>query len=145
MLTLIEGPAGSAKSQHASAMLRRGEADVLADLTALWAATRGMERDPETGRYPVRQADDPAVTSGLAAYMRAVVVRQALREGLRVVVTSGTPDTAAEWAAIASENSTPFQVLTFDPGEQVVRERLAVDGELDPECEGAIRRWYGRR
>lgn len=142
MLTLVEGPAGSGKSQHVADMLSAGEVDVLADLTGLWAATRGLERGAD-GRYPVREDDDPAIRSGLAAYLRAAAVRQGLRQGLRVVVTSGTPDSAPRWAEVAREHGAPFNVVTIDPGEAVVRDRLTVDGELHPQCEGAIRRWYG--
>ena len=131
-LLLVEGPAGSGKSQLVASMLTAGEVDILADLTALWAAVRGIERLPD-GRYPVRQDDDPAVRSGLAAYIRAAVVRQALRDDLRTVVTSGTPETATRWA----------RVQTIDPGEEVARQRLAEpDGTLSAQCARAIARWY---
>ena len=142
MLILVEGPAGSGKSQHVAMMLEARDVDVVADLTALWAATRGIERDPETERYPIRTDDDPAIRSGLAAYIRAAVVRQALREGLRVVVTSGSPNTATQWADVASEAGVEFRVATVDPGEAVVRERLTEDGVLPDECDRAVRRWY---
>ena len=38
MLTLIQGPAGGAKSQVAAELLAAGDIDVLADVTALWVA-----------------------------------------------------------------------------------------------------------
>lgn len=142
MLVLVEGPAGSGKSQEVARMLAAGEIDISADLTALWAATRGMERGAD-GRYPVREDGDPAIRSGLAAYLRAATVRQALREGLRVAVTSGTPDTAIRWSEVAAEHGAPFVVRTIDPGEAVCRDRLEVDGVLSDQCLGAIRRWYG--
>ena len=138
-LTLLEGPAGAGKSQEAARMLAAGEADVLADLTSLWAAMRGYERDGE-GRYPVRADNDPVLP--LASYMRAAVVRAALREGLAVAVTTGTPDMATRWAAVAEETGAAFTVRTIDPGEAVVRERLAENGTLSPACEKAVRRWY---
>ena len=106
-------------------------------------ALRGVRRNAD-GRYPIRTPDDPTITTGLAAYMRAVVVRQGLRQGLRVVVTSGTPDTAVKWSEVARENESPFSVVTVDPGEPVVRARLReVNGEMSDECEQAVRRWYG--
>ena len=140
-LTLVEGPAGSGKSQIVAEMLAADELDVVADLTAIWAALRGIERGPD-GRYPVRTDDDPAIQSGLAAYVRTVVVRQGLRDDLDVAVTTGTPDTAVRWSEIAEESGAGFAVLTVDPGEAVVRERLTVDGVLSDECAGAIGRWY---
>ena len=140
-LTLIEGPAGSGKSQMVAAMLEAGEVDIVADLTELWAALRGVKRGPD-GRYPIRMDDDPAVATGLAAYLRATAVRQGLRSDLRVAVTSGSPDTAAHWSEVAREAGAAFSVQTIDPGEAVVRERLTVDGILPDQCEGAISRWY---
>ena len=140
-LTLVEGPAGSGKSQILAGMLAAGELDVVADLTALWAALRGIERGPD-GRYPIRTAADPAIASGLAAYVRAAVVRQGLRDDLDVGVTTGTPSTATRWSEVAEESGARFAVRTIDPGEAVVRDRLAVDGVLSDECAGAIGRWY---
>ena len=123
-------------------MLAAGELDVVADLTALWVALRSLERDP-SGRYPIREGDDPTIRTGLAAYVRAAVVRQALREDLAVAVTSGTPQMAAKWSRVAEEEGAPFTVRTIDPGEAVVRARLEVDGLLPEQCEAAVRRWYG--
>ena len=142
-LTLVEGPAGSGKSQIVNEMLASGELDVVADLTAIWAAVRGIERDDD-GRYPVRTDDDPAIASGLAAYTRAVVVRRGLEQDLDVGVTTGTPETAPRWSGVAAESGAAFSVLTVDPGRAVVTARLAdADGVLSDECAGAIGRWYG--
>ena len=142
-LLLVEGPAGAGKSQLVAEMIEAGELDLVADLTALWAATRGLERDPSTRKYPIRQDDDPVIRTGLAAYMRAAVVRQGLRDGLRTAVTSGTPETATRWAAVAQEHGARFAVRTVDPGKEAVRARLADDdGRLDPQCEKALARWY---
>ena len=163
MLLLLEGPAGSGKSQDAEELIRSGQFHVLADLTALWAALRAMRRGPD-GRYPIREDTDPGLE--LAQYIRAVAVRQGLSSGLNVVVTSATPDTAVKWAAIAEELGTQFQVRTIDPGQAAVREALAEevpdgytledDDEEMPrrggarrvlraQCGRAVRRWYGGR
>lgn len=141
MLTLVEGPAGSGKSQLVREMLASGEADIQADATALWVALTGAERGPD-GKYPIRRADDRAIA--LALYLRRTAVRQALRTGRRVVVTSGTPNMAPEYAEIAQEAQTAFQVRTVDPGREAVESRLSdADGVLAPECDAAIGRWYG--
>ena len=141
LLYLIEGPAGSNKSGETARMLAAGEADIAADYTQIWAGLRGIEREPD-GRYPTRQDSDPAVRSGLVTYLRAVAVRQGLRLGLRVIVTSGTPKTAVKWSTVAREEGALLSLKTIDPGEATVRRRLAVDGVLDPQCEQAIGRWY---
>lgn len=141
-LTLLEGPAGSGKSQLASQMLADGEVQLLADLTMLWAAISGAQRDPETGRYPIRQDNDP--TLPIAVYLRKAAVRVGLDNDLDVVVTSGTPDAVTEWAPIAASASAGFQLRTVDPGRDVVTARLSEpDGTLLEQCSKAIRRWYG--
>ncbi len=143
-LLLIEGPAGSGKSRVVREMLDSREVDIAVDMTALWAAIRGIERNPETGRYPIRDDEDPAPP--VVQYLMTVAVRQALTNGLRTVVTSGSPDRAAYWAGIATGHNASFHVRSEDPGESVVRERLAAFGgspeTLTPQCERAVRRWY---
>ena len=143
-LTLIEGPAGSAKSAIVEDKLRAGEVDVVADLTAMWAALRAVRRGPD-GRYPTRTASDPAIRTGLAAYMRRTAVRQGLRSQLKVVVTSGSRHEAEIYAALAEELGVTFERMTEDPGLEVVTERLAdpETGQLSSECERALGRWYG--
>ena len=149
-LVLVEGPAGSGKSGEVARRIRDGAVDVQADLPALHVALRAVERDPTSGRFPIRSDDDPAIRSGLAVYLRAAAVRQALRDDLNVVVTSGSPDTATRWADVADETGAAFSVKTIDPGEDEVRRRLALFGEedsdeLDEQCESAVQRWYGGR
>lgn len=142
MLTILEGPAGGGKSAVAADMLADGGADVLADVTALWAALGGYVRDPETGRYPVRRDDDPALLAAL--YLQAAVVRHGLNEGLDVIVTTSRRDQVGRWRRYADEAETALSVQTVDPGIDVVRGRLAdpVTGSLSEECQAAIGRWY---
>lgn len=144
-LTLLQGPAGSGKSQLVQSMIADGAADVQADVTALWAALTGAERD-EHGKFPIRRADDPALP--LARITKAVVVRQGIRQGLRVVVTAGVPGQAPRWQNVAdAEGEDEFSVLTEDPGRETVERRLEdpETGELSPECRRAVSRWYGGR
>ena len=130
-------------------MREEGEVDVVSDVTRLWAALGGYERGPD-GRYPVRADDDPALTTAL--YVQAVAVRRALREGAAVAVTTSRAGQASRWQALAGQVEVEFsvevsfEVRTVDPGEDVVRARLADPdtGELSPECEKAVRRWYPR-
>lgn len=142
MLLLVEGPAGAGKSRLVEEMIRSGEIDIQCDLTQLWAALRGMRRDA-SGKFPVRSDLDPAIRSGLAAYLKAVAVRQALRENLNVAVTTSSPGEVTRWQAVADEAGTPFQVRTVDPGRAAAAANLADEyGELEPECETALSRWY---
>ena len=142
-LLLLRGPAGAGKSQVAAGKLDQGEADVWADFTRLHTALSGVERGPD-GRYPVREAGDPLVP--LAAYLKVVVIRQGLARGFRVVTTTSSADEGEVERAreLATEAGAALDVQTVDPGEAVVRARLAdaATGALSPECEVALSRWY---
>ena len=122
-------------------MLRSGEVSLLADVTLLWAALRGLERGPD-GRFPERQDDDPALP--LARYLQAAAVREGLRQGVDVAVTTSQRGQATRWQDVAEETATPLAVKTIDPGEAVVRARLAdaATGVLSGSCERAVGRWY---
>ena len=140
MLTLIQGPAGGAKSQLARELLDAGEVDVQVDATSLWAALVGAVRGPD-GRYPTREDDDPGLP--VALYMMPVAVRRSLEDGRSVVVSTSRAGQEARWRAVAEDAGASFSVRTVDPGEDVVRARLAeADGNLSAECDRAIRRWY---
>ena len=141
-LHLVQGPAGGGKSQLARDMLQAGQVDLLADVTQLWAAIGGYERDPATGKYPIRRDDDPALRAAL--YLQATVAHYGLREGLDVAVTSSQRNQAARWGEVAAGAGASLNVQTVDPGEEVIRARLAdiETGELIAECENAIGRWY---
>ena len=133
-VSVLRGPAGGGKSQT----LLRGEVRV--DLTALWVALRGLERDGE-GRYPERRTGDPALR--IASYLKAAAVRFAAEQGIDAVVT--TSSSAPEAVERLRELGALGPVRTVDPGEEVVRRRLAgPDGQLSAECETAIGRWYRR-
>ena len=142
-LTLIQGPAGGGKSAVSRDALEAGEVQAVADVTALWAALSGAQRDPETGRYPERSDDNPAL--GLARYVQAAAVRQGLREGLDVAATTSRRDQVDRWGELAAGEGAAFSVRTVDPGLEVVTARLAdpVTGELSDACAGAIGRWFG--
>ena len=140
MLTLIEGPAGGGKSQEAAAMRAAGEVAAVADVTALWAALSGARRGPD-GLYPVRDEADPALA--LALILQTFAVRAGLRRDMDMAATTSRRGQAPRWQAIATEEGAEFTVRTVDPGEDVIRSRLAgPDGSLSQECERAVRRWY---
>lgn len=135
---IIRGPAGAGKSQWFQANREAGE--LLFDVTAIWAALRGLERD-EDGRYPVRLSDDPGLQPAL--YVRAAAVRFASENGIDGwATTSSSAPLAVERLR---ERGATGRVVTVDPGESIVRRRLAdpATGELSIECGRALRRWYG--
>ena len=140
-LYLLEGPAGSGKSQVAAEMVEAGEVDIVSDVTRLWVALGLYERGPD-GRFPIREANDPALI--VALYVQTVAVRRALSEGYDVAVTTSRRNMAPRWGRIAHEFAASLTVRTVDPGEAVVRARLAEpDGRLSDPCREAIARWYG--
>lgn len=141
MLTLIQGPAGSGKSQVAADMLEAGEVDILADTTILWAAFSGARRGPN-GRYPERAESDPSLAAAL--YAQTVVARFGLEQGHRVAVTSSRRGQEARWSEIARAAGQEISIREVDPGEAVVRARLSdpETGVLSGPCERAIGRWY---
>ena len=96
-LTLFEGPPGSGKSQLVKKAIEDGEIEVVSDVTSIWVALRQVEREPETGRYPIRKDSDPALTKGLLSAIQTQVVRLSLSRGLRVAVTSGSRGTSEKW------------------------------------------------
>ena len=139
VLHLVEGPAGGGKSQYVAELVAAGTVAIVADVTRLWAAVGGYERGPD-GRYPVREDDDPALHT--ARYLQAVAVRHALEQGADVAVTTSQPGQAARWRHVSTRYT--LEVTTVDPGEEVVRQRLELPetGELSPECQRAIDRWF---
>lgn len=132
---IIRGPAGAGKSQRAAEL-----GGILLDVTAIWAALSGVERD-EHGRYPERTLEDPALA--VALYLRAVGVRFAAEQGLDGWAT--TSSSSPEAVERLRDRGATGQIVTVDPGESVVRARLAdpVTGILSSECDEAVKRWYG--
>ena len=137
----MQAPPGSGKSGHARDLLAAGEVDVVADVTSLWAALGDYQRDPETGRYPTRQDDDPALR--LALYLQATAATFAAREGLNIAITTARRDQQSRWRTIADDNGADFSYSEIDPGRAVVERRLAEGGTLSDACQVAIQRFYG--
>ena len=135
-LAIVRGPAAGGKSQFVRRALETGE--VLADVTGLDVALRGVVRDA-AGRFPVRLDDDVlAVTH----YVKAALVRAAYEADVSGYAT--TSDSSPAAVERLRDRGALGGVRTIDPGESVVRARLAgPDGVVSAACELAIGRWYG--
>ena len=144
-LHLVSGPPGGGKSQFVRELLAAGTVAIVADVTRLWSAVGGYERDPETGKYPIREDDDPSLS--VALYLQVVAVRQALSAGESVAVTAARPHAEQKWRRIAEAFDDIEVIATvIDPGIEIVRHRLAdADGVLAQACERAISAWYSGR
>ena len=142
-LRLIEGPVFSGKSQVAKDAIRDDEADILVEYSSLWAATRAVERDPDTGKYPVRADDDPFNEMGYGVALKSAAVSMALRRDLRVIVSSGVRGEVEKWRDVAAVQSAKFSVQTIDPGADKILQRIEDNGG-EIQCYAAGQRWYGK-
>ena len=71
------------------------------------------------------------------------IIGAALDRGVDVVTTNS--DGSPERRALLLSRLGPGAVeQVIDPGIQIVSDRLSVGGTLDPQCQDAIQRWYGR-
>ena len=138
---LISGPAGAGKSAIAREELAaRDLPTVAADFQSLVVAMLLLERGAD-GRYPVR----PEWILPLAEYARRAVITGAVNRDIDVVATNS--DGSSERRKFLLGQLGPgAQERIVDPGRDLVAARLAdaATGELDPECDLAINRWYAR-
>ena len=139
---LLSGPAGAGKSAIARELLaaRDGPA-VAADFQSLVVALLLLGRGAD-GRYPVR----PEWILPLAEYARRAIVTGAVNRDIGVILTNSDGSDARR--AFLLEQLGPGAVeRIIDPGADVVRARLAdpATGELSPECDAAVNRWFARR
>ena len=132
----IVGPAGSGKSQYVQATIRPGW--IIVDFTSIYVALSGVQRGAD-GKYPERETGDPLLS--LVQAVKTVTLKMAVERELSGFVTSSALADVEDLEKITGQT-----VKVIDPGEDVVRARLAdpVTGELSPECDKALRRWYRR-
>ena len=143
---LLSGPAGSGKSSVARSLLAESEEPMIAaDFQSIYAALTLAER--ENGRYPLR--DDRLLP--ITEYVRRATIGAAVARGLGVVATNSDGDPARR-RFLLERLGEGAQERIIDPGEEVIRRRLAESFEgtfsiVSPDCKAAIARWYigGRR
>ena len=136
---LISGPAGAGKSQEAARLRAAATvATVLVDFQSLYVAISGDVRLTD-GSYPRR---DPSLLP-VTEYLRRSAITAARERDLAIVATNsdGDPERRAFLLGLLA----PGAVETvIDPGRVEVTRRLTnrATGLIDPECLGAIARWY---
>ena len=138
---LLSGPAGGGKSQAARDLLRNAtEPTVAADFQSVVAALLLQERGPN-GKYPLR----PNWVLGLAEHVRRAIIDGATQRQIGLIITNSDGNPARR-AALLDMLGPGATERIINPGEAVVRARLSdeVSGELGPDCEQAIARWFGR-
>ena len=137
---LLSGPAGAAKSQLARDLLAESpHLAVAADFQSIYAALLLLERGPD-GRYPLRNE----ALLPLVEYVRRATITAARNREIDVIATNSDGDPARRAFLLQELGDATERVV--DPGREVVAARLAEPstGELGPQCEGAINRWYSR-
>ena len=140
---IIRGPAGAGKSQWYEKNKSRD--DLWFDVTAIWAAIRGLERDPETGLYPVREDDDPGLRTAL--YLRSTAVRFASENGIDGWAT--TSNSAPEAVERLRDRGAVGEVVSVGDGftQDEIEARLAdkKTKKVSRQCRRAVRRWFRTR
>ena len=138
---LLSGPAGGAKSQVAIELIKNATGPTItADFQNLVVAMLALQRGPD-GRYPIR----PEWILPLTEYVRTAMLVGAVNRDIDVVYTNSDGDPARRDKLLARLGSGATEQI-LDPGEEVVRSRLAnSNGKLSRECGKAIGRWYRRR
>ena len=143
---LISGPAGAGKSQLAKdERLAASGPTVIADFQSIYAAITAAERDPVTGKYPVRSKADEGLLP-ITEYVRRVIITAAVIREIGVIATNSDGDTTRRKTLLAALGIGAKERVV-DPGRDVVIERLKEPGELDIsiECSNAVNRWYTRK
>ena len=137
---LLSGPAGAGKTSEARRILNQSALPVIAlDFQSLYAALLLLERLPD-GRYPER-LDKHKYVLPMVQYLRQAAITGATEMELEVVYTNsqGSPPRRDDLLRRLGPGAAE---VVIDPGLDVVRRRLAVDGALSDQCEEAIDRWY---
>ena len=114
---------------------------VAVDFQSMYAALLLIERQPD-GRYPERLTRQEYVLP-LVEYIRQAAVTGAALMEIDAIVTN-SDGSALRRDSLLRRLAFGASERVIDPGIDVVRERLAVNGELSDQCAEAINRWYGR-
>ena len=141
---LISGPAGANKSAAARELLSVASVPtIMIEFQDLYATVLGIRRNPETGRYPPRRPQD-AYALPMAEYLRQAAITGAITQELDIVLTNSDGDADRRQFLLGRLGPTASERI-IDPGIEIVEQRLAVNGVLDPDCQRALDRWFTRK
>ena len=138
--TLISGPAGANKTALARELLNAAPLAVAADFQSIYRALTLVVRGPD-GRFPLR--DERLLP--LVEYTRRAIITGARNADIEIVLTNSDGALSRRQFLLQQLGDGAVERVV-DPGEQVVRARLAdpVTGVLSDQCQSAISRWYSR-
>ena len=140
---LISGPAGAGKSSRARQVLaQKAGPAVLIEFQEIYADLLGIDRLP-SGRYPERREQD-AFALGITEYLRRAAITAARDREIDAIVTNSDGDPERRQNLLGFIGLDALEEV-IDPGEDVVRSRLSVSGQLSRSCQNAINRWYRSR
>ena len=138
---LLSGPAGANKSALARRLLAENPGlAAVADFQSVYVALTQAVRDAN-GRYPLRE--DRLLP--LVEYVRRAIITGAVARDIDVIATNSDGDPVRR-KFLLDQLGPGATERVIDPGEDIVKARLSdpETGLLEPECQGAITRWYGR-
>ena len=140
---LLSGPAGAGKSAEGKRLVAEAtEPTIVIEFQEIYATLLGIERLPETGRYPERKESD---SFGIPLTTEIRLGMLAAAKAQEVVVIMTNSDGSPERRALILSRLGPGAVeRIIDPGIQIVSERLSVDGTLSDQCKKALSRWFSR-
>ena len=136
---LISGPAGGGKSALARQILLETGQGLIVDFQSIYASMLLLNRLPD-GRYPEREAQHDFLLP-LAEYTRRAMISGAVTRGLYIIATNSDGDLGRRLALLDLIGGDERIV---DPGIEVVRQRLTINGTFSDQCQQAINRWYMR-
>ena len=112
----------------------------------MYAALLGIDRDPETGRYPERRESD-AHALRMAEYLRRAAITASVARGIHVITSNSDSDLARR-SFLLGQLGPGATERVIDPGFEIVISNLqGPNGATSEQCRQAVERWYkgGRR
>ena len=144
---LISGSAGSGKSEAVRQELAASNGPaIIAEIQPLYAALLGIDRDPETGRYPERRESD-AHALRLAEYLRRAAITASVARGIRVITSNSDSDLDRRQFLLGQLGPGARERIVSVSYDVAISNLQGPNGATSDQCRLAVERWYkgGRR